>query len=514
MALFGGAKPDHPMADMKQARDLIAEFAAHDANKALDEVTFWLDSVNRTDGLKLDYRFELYDALDQAARMHQRKLAHDYLATDRQEKFRESKLWHSLFDFWKTLGACYNQCVEQFQAGSGGASALKKDLPVAVARALRCLTLQLKWSALRYGPIDDRVWSELGRLYLFAESRRMATTPVDIYPGAHGQVTVEQEFLKALMLGVSSTDKLTPLKQEIAERIVAHFGALYKMQGKSAVEGNYYFDLAMRKPPARVMKGLTSGPTNRYFGPGEALPALRAMIEDIKKKQAVPPDVNLGGSYEPQLVRSVMAHLAMCWSDKPPARSSERRKIASRLTVVHGMDDILRCVTPRDIDFTLDYQAKAAGESWIVENISDGGFGAIVPPVRGDWLRVGSLLGLLRETSKYWGVGVVRRLTCDEFQQRRVGIQLLSKAIIPVRLSPAGDVSSINVMHDRDSAVLLSTAPDKNGDVALLLKAGSYTMTQLLEMNVSGQRYYLMPRRLIEGGDDFDWGQFKVMQNI
>jgi hypothetical protein len=75
-------------------------------------------------------------------------------------------------------------------------------------------------------------------------------------------------------------------------------------------------------------------------------------------------------------------------------------------------------------------------------------------------------------------------------------------------------VSSINVMHDRDSAVLLSTAPDKNGDVALLLKAGSYTMTQLLEMNVSGQRYYLMPRRLIEGGEDFDWGQFKVMQNI
>ena len=50
MALFGGGKPDHPMADMKQARDLIAEFAAHDANKALDEVTFWLDSLNRTDG--------------------------------------------------------------------------------------------------------------------------------------------------------------------------------------------------------------------------------------------------------------------------------------------------------------------------------------------------------------------------------------------------------------------------------------------------------------------------------
>src|SRR6478736_580333 len=140
MALFGGDRPDHPMADPKQARALIAELPLHDPNQALEEITFWLDSIGRTEGFKLDYRYELFNALDLAARNHQRKLTHDYLATDRQEKFRESKLWHSLFDFWKTLGACYNQCVEQFQAGSGGASALKKDLPVAVARALRCLT--------------------------------------------------------------------------------------------------------------------------------------------------------------------------------------------------------------------------------------------------------------------------------------------------------------------------------------------------------------------------------------
>ena len=61
--------------------------------------------------------------------------------------------------------------------------------------------MQLKWSALRYGPVDDRVWGELGRIYLFAESKRLTTLPVEIYPGAHGQGTVQQEFLKALMLG-------------------------------------------------------------------------------------------------------------------------------------------------------------------------------------------------------------------------------------------------------------------------------------------------------------------------
>ena len=269
----------------------------------------------------------------------------------------------------------------------------------------------------------------------------------------------------------------------------------------------------MRKPPARAVKNIDVNPTNRYFGPGKALPALRQMIDDIKRKHTVPPDVNLGGSYEPNLVRSVMTHLAMYWSDKPPARRSERRKIATRLTVVHGLEEILRCIMPREGDASLDIQVKHVSESWIVENISAGGFGAIVPPVKGDWIEVGSVLGVMSETAKYWGAGIVRRLACDEFQQRRVGIQLISKAVIPVRVSPAGNVSSINVMRDGDAAVLLSTTPDRHGDVALLLKTGSYIPNQPLEMNVHGKRYYLMPRRLVEGGGDFDWAKFKVMEN-
>src|SRR3954468_7103688 len=214
MALFGGAKPDHPMADPKQARALIAEFPVHDPAKALEEVTFWLDSVSRTDGFKLDYRYQLYDALDQAAKNHQRKLSQDYLATDRQEKFRETKLWNTIFEFWKALGHAYTQCIEQFQAGASGAGTLKKELPVIACRTLRTLTLQLKWSGLRYGPIDDRLWGEMGRIFLFAESKKFSNTEVEIYPGAHGQGTVQQEFLKALMLGVSSTDGLTPMEQE------------------------------------------------------------------------------------------------------------------------------------------------------------------------------------------------------------------------------------------------------------------------------------------------------------
>ena len=66
-------------------------------------------------------------------------------------------------------------------------------------------------------------------------------------------------------------------------------------------------------------------------------------------------------------------------------------------------------------------------ESWIVENVSDGGYGAIIPAARSDWVRVGALIGLKTETAQHWGAGIIRRVARDQHQQRRVGVQVLSK---------------------------------------------------------------------------------------
>ena len=512
MALFGGSKPDHPMADLKEARLLIAELPAHDAAKALEEVTFWLDSVSHTEEFKLDYRYGLYDLLDQAGKNHHRKLAKEYMATERQEKFRENKLWNAVFEYRKTLGDCYMQCVEQFQAGASGAGSLKKDLPAIVARGIRIATLRLKWSLLRYGPVDPVIWGELGRLYQFAETKGIADVTVDIYAGAHGQGTVREEFLKALMLAVSSLDGLTPLAQDIAERTVAHFGNLFVSQMQPGPGCNYCFDLTAGKPAARVMKDAPASPMTRYFGAAAAAPALAQLMQEIVAKEGVPSDVNLGGTYEVGAVIPVLEHLAMYWADHPPARSSERRRIATRMTVVHGYGEVLKRITPVDDEASLDFQASDIGESWIVENVSEGGFGAIVPQVKGDWIKVGSLLGVQTETAKFWGAGIIRRLTRDEYQQRRVGIQLLSKALIPVKLWPAGMMSAGNTMRNGELAMLLSNSPDKNGEVSLLLELGSFTKGQALDMRVGSKVYYLMPSKFVEGGEDFDCARFRIMQ--
>ena len=45
---LGGGKVDHPMADPKRAREIVAELPAGDSAKALAEITYWLDSINQT----------------------------------------------------------------------------------------------------------------------------------------------------------------------------------------------------------------------------------------------------------------------------------------------------------------------------------------------------------------------------------------------------------------------------------------------------------------------------------
>ena len=506
--LFGGGKVDHPMADPKRARQIVDELPASDAVKALAEITEWLESLNQTGGFKLDRRFENIDLLDGAAKNHQRKLAQDYLVMPRQQKFQENRLWTTSFGFWKQLGDGYIRCVQDHEANAGGATAIRKSMPAILARALRALTLQLKWTYLRYGLVEPRVWNDLARLYRLAEQKGWADGEITIYPGAHGSGTVKREFLKALMLSASSPEGLPPVRQEIAERTVAHFSQAFSLSARP--EGcTHCFDLAAPKAPVRLFKGADPSATLRFFGSDKALADLGQLAARITEHGHVPPDVNLGGNYDKEVVTVVLKHLGMQWSEKPPVRSSERRQTAGRITVVPGLTEIMGVLDPATSD-ALDFsqeQAAPSAESWIVVNVSDGGYGAIIPPQKSDWIKVGTLVGVQNEvTNTHWGVGLIRRITRDEHQQRQVGIQLLTRTAIPIKVAKSG------AGRERQAAILLSTSPDKQGEIGVVMRDGIFNASDSLDMMVKDKAYLLMPTGMVEDGEDFDWAKFKVMQ--
>ena len=103
--------------------DLVAERVAI---ASYQEIIRWLESLNESEGFKLDRFFEIADLLDTAARTHQRKLVQDYLGMSRQQKFQENKLWTCGYQFSKALGAAYLGCARQFERGAAGAAAIRE----------------------------------------------------------------------------------------------------------------------------------------------------------------------------------------------------------------------------------------------------------------------------------------------------------------------------------------------------------------------------------------------------
>ncbi len=506
---LGGSKVDHPMANPVQARQIVAELPAKDATKALEEITEWLESLNRADGFKVDRRYESVDLLDGAAWRHQRELTLEYLSTARVQKFLENRLWNAEFGFCKELGDAYVRCIKECVSGFDGSSAVQRVLPAIVARALRSLALQLKWILLRYGLVERRIWAHLALLYRLAEEKGITDQAIAVYPAPHGESTVKREFLKALMLSASSLDGLPPVKQQIAERAVAHFAESFVVSAQP--DGcTHGFDLAVPRSPARLIQGVAPARL-LFFGAGEALARIDRLAEQIVARDGVPQDFNLGDNYPKEEVIGVLRHLAQYWSDKAPARGSERRPTAARITVVPGADQVFGALEP-STSKNLDFSQNQTAESWIVENVSDGGCGAIVPPQKIDWVKVGALVGMKGETSNYLGIGVIRRITRDAHQQRRVGIQVLTKTAIPVTISKANTMSSLNFDLREETAILLTVKPDDRGEVDMLLREGIFNGHDSLEMTLQDRNYRLVPSSIVEAGEDYYWARFKVTQ--
>jgi hypothetical protein len=309
------------------------------------------------------------------------------------------------------------------------------------------------------------------------------------------------------MLAASSPDRLMPAEVDLVERLIAHFSAGFKLTFEHQPDIAYWIDLAGDQPPQRLARPPQSAPTLRFLAAGGALAELAQVIQSMNSTSVVPSELGLaglGGSYEPEVVLDALNHLALYWSPKPPARRTPRHTVKSRLAATYGLDGVLAALDP----------ARQAGseesrvESWVVENVSAGGFGASVPQIKGDWLKIGCLVGLQPEGGQNWIIGLIRRFSRETPQQGSVGIQTLARTAVPVKVKlQAGQTGA---GRDAGWAILLNPAESAT-EALLLLPPGVFAAEQNLEFERGGKSYLLLPSSLVESGDDYEQGRFRQM---
>lgn len=541
-----GSRPDHPMHDVSEARNLLADLP-HDAFKAVEEITAWLGSVTDTEDFRLDDRVGVIKLLDETAQPYQRKLCRDYLTAARMQKFQENRLWLAIFEFWKHSAAAYLQCIEEYGRMAKGAEAVKDELPVLAARALRALAAQGKWLHIRYRPIEERIWADLGKVCQFAETKLFTRNLFPLYPGNAANTSVQQELVKALMFEMSSPGSLSHTQMELVDRLVSHYAASFNFEERPTPASTFYFDLSLAAAPTRAYKGMQLHPMLRFFGGGIAAAKLGGLVHSLDEG-AAPQELGFGEEYTRDALLDVLDHLQLYWASAPPTRQHMRTRAMERFSVAHRFPEIFRqiaggeknviasmpenpdllhqermdmklygSVTEKTKQMIAETEArnieaeKDETESWIMENVSAGGFGAVVPQLSGDWLKVGVLLGLKAAQGGKWMVGVVRRLGRDASQRVSVGIQTLSRNPVSVRLRllEENEIPAWQGIAEVSSgpyfdAVLLPHDAVKGEEPSLVLEKGHFAPGRDCLMLVSGEAHLVKLTSVLEQGEDFE----------
>ncbi len=496
----------------RSARDVVSDVSELNSLEGLATVTDALTSLTANPKMLLQDRFDEIHLLDSAGQPRLVDLIKEYLATARHKKARESELWGGAYRYLQELYQAYLFCLQRYEADPLGSMRFKLTLPIALGRALRALRLRLKWALLRYTIPEQRIWVEMAGLYTFALENGVAENEVPLYPGR--PITVREEFVKGLMVAASSNDTLQPPELDLATRLVDHF-AKHFVIAEAPFEGcTHWIDMHNPGPPVRTSRAPPEGASARYIGAGQALGELAAVEAQFAYSGAMPPELVYYDDQDDQVLLKVIKHLALDWAGKTQARKDERRKVTSRVTVVPGLPEIFRALDFA-VNDSLDFTDQPTAESWIVEDASEGGYGAVIPSVAGDWVEVGSLIGIEGASIRDWGIGVIRRVNRLDGNQQRVGVQRLGSGAQLVTLeqkSPRADAKSTERAVS-EPAVLITRDPESQEQVELIVRSGMFTNLERTEMLLDDRKFRLKPTKIVERSARAERVSFQVLES-
>jgi hypothetical protein len=319
-----------------------------------------------------------------------------------------------------------------------------------------------------------------------------------------GNTTVKNEVGDLMVWYDSGLSALSPLYIHLTERIVAQYRAAIDIHAEVGQNSRLSFDLNRPAEPTRINMGATTHPAMRFIG----MPSMQAKLEDLMKvlkKNIVPEEINLGGSYEAEVVKNAVQYL-LNYVIAPPVRRNTRRMANVTLNVVDGFDKIVE-----RMGAGLNFGEGEEPAHWVTEEISAGGFSTVIPAKGSGSIGIGSLLGTQPEGLPHWGVAVVRRLVRDDAKnQLRVGAEILSNHIAAVVLNqnrvPGGAIE-----NGQPALWLYGRQNDETGEAQLLMRADTFSPGRSLQIQLDGKACLLMPNGLQEKGLDYDLAKFRFV---
>lgn len=520
-------KPDHPLRDAPAAAEVLAALPEGASLETLEQISHWVASVRDTRGFACDDRLAVVRLLDDAAAVHTGPLFEQFVSKIHQLDRSSRAIWDALCEYWGRLAQAYAQCVADYEHGEKGAKSVEREMPLALARALRAASMRFKLRYLRFVGMERAAWSPLYRLYAFAELKQLDNCAVVAY--AHeARTTARAELLKIMLLYLAAPHEFPPAQLELAFRILARFAISAEWSRVPRADCNFTFNLAAGGPPAHMPVMEAAGANKRFIGGGQALAKLDE-LRALSERNMLSEEQRFGREFSPGQIITVIKHLLVYLSVTPPHRRDLRTKAAAEVSVVHGLKPIAQRVTKIELGSgmslsqDMDLKAKTANimklvaeevestpEEWTQKDVSEWGLGADIPPGLGKWAEPGKLCGIRLHGEQAWWVGIIRRV--DAGAGLHCGIRIFSKRPVSVwlRVVGAGEHQADNWASSTGSfsfdymrAIMLPDSLQSHDHPVMILENKSYVPGQLCEVMMGEHSREIRLVEFIEEGEDY-----------
>ena len=525
-----GKKADHPMYNVAEAQKLLADLPK-DNGKALEEISSSLETVTATPGFPLADRIGVIKLLDETGQKRESNALSDFLRSTALKEFERLHLWQVLVEFWEHLSSACRLCLQEIAQAARPGGATHPECTLLVVRALRALANEAKILHLRYLPVRERIWQELGELYSMSEKERIAAELLKAYATDLFPTTARQEFLRSLMVDASIPESMQTKEMELSARVIARLASGFTLHPKPEEGCNFCFDLAHPARPIRCSPEVPATGTLRYFGAGRAVAAIQEIIE---RHTANPgePEKRFGDDFSIQEKLVVLKRLLLYWGETPPQRHGPRVKIDAKMKISHGFQATAELVTRIEFsgmaEMTEDQRLKVKKQTgialqaqeataviteWVERDGSTWGMGVDVPRPDEPWAKIGTLCVFQAPGHKSWWVGAIRRMYRDQQDRAHAGIEILSKKPLSVYLRGIGEgaqraenwqTSSGSFEFTFVNALILSESATSATRREILIARELFNPGIQYEVMMGEQTPHLRLEELLDRGEDYD----------
>jgi hypothetical protein len=454
-----------PLADRKSTERWLAGFPGNDPLAMHAEILTELGHICARNARRTPAVLEAVFFLDAHTDALRAALTTQYIEHAARSSRIENQLWSALFDLTQAFLLAYQAFAREISdhVQSNKWQAL---LPELIGRQVVHLALDGRIRLYRYEQWIPAKWAELHTLFTAACSRQVERQPLPLTIGEDA-TTIEQEFLKALLMQLMNAGNLTPRHLEWVHGEMDEWCAQLRLTLEPTTLSSFYIDLGSRE-------GLKRRGTSPLEGRVLFLDTRPLHLTLMQNAAAVEQKIRqqpLSGRTPRRTEQLSLLNKLAAQVDpefKPFARRGERSMAAGTVDAIVGFAKIaaymrederdpmpqadsgssfgstmelavfgrVRNEPDRRQELARQRLARFAspGGPWDVKDVSQTGFRLVAPMAVANAVTLGTLAAIRPHGQATWTLGIVRRMRRLTMDRAEIGLQVIANAITGVDL--------------------------------------------------------------------------------